>query len=327
MRVLLTGANGFIGSHILDLLRASQIDVSILLRKKSNTCFIEEHLPHVQVNYGSLEDEEALGEGMREVDCVIHCAGKTKVLRTEEFYRANHQGTRSVVRAANARKGSLKQLIHISSRAVFGPSTTADAAHEEDPSQPVSEYGRSKLLAEQEVRQRSEVPYTVLRPSAVYGPRDDAFLFAFHIVRLRLLPILQGGMQQINLVYAGDVAEAVLQCLDRPEALGKVYNVASPDPCTTADLFGEIARQMQVRTVPVRLPMAALYPVCVAQEILSRITGRAKILNRQKYLELSAPGWVCSTERIRRDLGFVAGTSLQEGIALTMDWYRRNRWL
>jgi len=327
MRVFLTGANGLVGSHILDLLRASQVEVVILLRRTSNTRFIEEHLPHVQVRYGSLEDDDVLREAVREVDCIIHCAGKTSVLKTAEFYRANREGPRNVVRAANAHKGSLRHLIHISSRAVFGPSTVVNAAREDDPSQPISDYGRSKLLGEREVTEHCEVPYTVLRPSAVYGPRDEAFLFAFQVVQLRLMPAFTGRKQQINLVYARDVAEAVLRCLDRREAFGRVYNVASPEPCTTADLFEEIGRQMRVRPVPVPLPLAALYPVCVAREILSRITRKPHILNRQKYAELSAPGWVCSSERIRRELGYVAHTSLQEGIARTLDWYRRNGWL
>lgn len=327
MRVLLTGANGFVGSHILDRLVESGAEAGILLRKTSDTAFIERQLPRVQVHYGSLEDARSLRRAIRGMDCVIHCAGKTKVLRTEEFYRVNHEGTRNVVRAVNAHRGSLQQLIHVSSRAVFGPCTGDDAATEDCPAQPISEYGKSKLLGEMEVTEHCEVPYTVLRPSAVYGPRDDAFLFAFQTVRLRLLPVFKGGMQQINLVYVCDVADAVLACLDRSDAFGRVYNVASPQPSTTLELFREIEHQMRIRALPVSLPLAILYPVCVAREICSRITGKPNILNRQKYLELSAPGWVCSSERICRELGFVARTPLREGIARALDWYRREGWL
>ncbi len=327
MRVLLTGANGFVGSHILDVLLARGLPVSILIRKASDTRFIEHSLADVEVHYGSLSDERSLRDAMRSADCVIHCAGKTKAVRIQEFYEVNHEGTRNVVLAANGLKGTLKHLVHISSRAVSGPANADAPAHEDDPPRPVSDYGKSKLLAEQDLRGHCEVPYTILRPSAVYGPRDTDFLLAFQAVRLRLMPLFGGGRLDINMVYALDVAEAVVGCLNRPEAFCRVYNVASPESCTAEAMMNEIARQMRVRAIPLRFPVAGLYPVCVVQGLVARLRGKPGILGRDKLLELKQPGWVCSTERIRRELGFVAATSLRDGIALTFDWYRRNGWL
>ena len=333
MRVLLTGANGFVGSHVLDLLCAEPnpvlkepCSVSILLRKTSNTRFIEAHLPRVVVHYGSLTDPDSLVPAVRRADCVVHCAGKTKALNVAEFYEANRDGTRNVVRAVNEHGSTVRHLLHISSRAVSGPAGAEAPVLEDQPPQPVSHYGHSKLQGELEVTGHCEVPFTILRPSAVYGPRDADFLFVFQAVKARLMPLFGGGFD-ISLVYARDVARAVLCCLARPEAFSRVYNVASPAPCTSRELLDEIARQMRVKAAPVRLPVAVLYPVCVAQEILSRITGSPSILSRQKYQELKQPGWVCSTERIRRELGFVARTSLQQGVARTLDWYRLHGWL
>jgi len=327
MNVLLTGANGFLGSHILDTLRQRGAAVRILLRRTSETGLIERQLPHVEVCYGSLQEPDSLEAAVRGMDCVIHCAGKTKVVRDRQYYSANLEGARNVVRAANAHKGSLRRLVHISSRAVLGPSTSDAPSSEDDAALPVSDYGRSKLLGEREVTGGCQVPYTVLRPSAVYGPRDRDFLHLFRAVRMRLMPLFDGGRQEVNLVYALDVAEAVWRALEAPQAAGKTYNVASPHVSTARELGEEIARQMHVRALPVRLPAAALYPVCLGQELLSRITGRASVLSRQRYRELRAAGWVCSVERIRRDLGFVARTPLSDGIARTLAWYRRHGWL
>jgi nucleoside-diphosphate-sugar epimerase len=131
----------------------------------------------------------------------------------------------------------------------------------------------------------------------------------------------------LSMIYAGDVAEAVVACMENPVAYGKTYHLAAPEPCTTREFMREAAAAMNVRTLPLPVPFAALYPLCLAQELLARVTGRPGILTRQKLLEMKARGWVCSTELIRCDLQFTAGAPLREGIARTVDWYEQNGWL
>ena len=328
MKVLITGANGFVGSHILDALLEAGVAVRILLRKTSNTRLIQHHLPHVEVHYyAGIDSPAGPQEAMRGVECVVHCAGKTKVLRIREYYEANQHGTRNVVEAANRHGGSLRHLILISTRAVSGPSTRDNLSREDATPAPVSEYGKSKLLGEREVTGACEVPYTILRPSAVYGPRDSDFLHAFRAVRARLMPLFDGGRQEINLVFARDVARAVLRVMCEPKASGKIYNVASPQRSTTREFLEEIARQMHVRALPLYLPSAALYPVCLVQEAVSHLRGRPSILSRQKFHELRAAGWACCIERIRQDLGFVADTPLSDGVRQTIAWYEQHGWL
>ena len=327
MRVLLTGGNGFVGSHILDLLRASGHDVALLLRRTSDTRFIVGHLPHVHVHYGSLADSRSLEKAMRGAHAVIHCAGKTKVLRVSEYYRVNHDGTRNVVCAVNACRDSVRHLVHISSLAVSGPGVIDRPARETDPPRPVSEYGWSKLRGEGEVTRHCQVPWTVLRPAAVYGPRDGDFLSVFQAVHRHIVPLFDGGKRALNLIHVQDVAESVRRCLGRTEAMGKVYHVAAAPPCTQAELLRQIATQMGVRPLRLHIPVRTLHPLCVAQEMLSRLRGRPNALSRDKLAEIRAPGWVCTTDRIRRDLGFVATTSLGEGVARTLEWYRQERWL
>ena len=322
MKVLLTGAYGFLGSHILDALCESGEDVRVLLRRTSDTRFIEQRLPQVEVHYGSLTDTQSLTAAARGIECVIHCAGKTKVVRASEFYAANKDGARNVAEAANASKSSVRRLILISSRAVLGPSVADRPAAEDDAPAPVSEYGRSKLEGEREVKACAQMPVTILRPSAIYGPRDVEFLPVFRAVKAGFAPLFGGGRQQINLVYAPDVAQAVLRAMNAPEAAGRAYNVASPEVTSSRQLLEEIARQLDVHPIKLPLPMATLYPVCLLQEVLSRLTHRASMLSRQKYRELRAAGWVCSSERMREELGFVCPTGLREGVARTIDWYK-----
>jgi nucleoside-diphosphate-sugar epimerase len=327
VRVLLTGANGFIGSHILDRLLEQGCDVAVLLRKTSDTRFIKAVVPRVDVRYGSVESPESLADAVRGAETVIHCAGKTKALRKAEYYAVNAEGTRNVVAACNASAGSVRHLIHISSLSVSGPGTVESPAREDAPPRPVSVYGKSKALGEEYVRRESRVPYTVLRPAAVYGPRDSDLFLAFKAARAGILPLVGGGRQYVSFVYAADVAAAALKAMDRTAPGGEAYHVAHPAPWRQKDFLAKIAEVMGAKALPVFIPRLLLYPACLAHGLWSRVTSRPSILSLQKVAELTAPGWVCSTERAATALGFVARTPLDEGIKLTFDWYRANGWL
>lgn len=327
MKILLTGANGFVGSHILEVLLDMKARVVLLLRPAADCGFINERLKNVEIHRGTLDDPGILETAMHDVDAVIHCAGKTKALRVAEYDAVNYIGTENIVTAANTCRYTLKHLVYISSLAVSGPGDLQRPAREIEPPRPVSAYGRSKLRGEQAVIGQSRVPWTVLRPAAVYGPRDADFFNAFRSVKQRIMPLIDRGERPLSLIYVRDVAEAVRDSLAKPEAAGKIFHVAAEPPCTDKVLLEEIAGQMGIRPLRLNLPAVALYPVCLANDLLARLTGRPQILNYQKVAELRAPGWVCTTDRIRNTLGFTAETTLPEGVRRTLAWYRRQGWL
>jgi nucleoside-diphosphate-sugar epimerase len=308
-------------------LRAGDHEVSVLLRRTSNTRFISRHIAEVSVYYGSLDDVSVLTKAMSGSEAVIHCAGITKALHSSDFYRVNQAGTCAIVMAANACRESVRHLIYISSLAVSGPGIPGCPAEEASEPRPVTFYGHSKRLGEIEIRQRCLVPWTLLRPAAVYGPRDTEFLPLFKKVKQHIMPLVSGAKRSLNMVYGPDVAAAVLCSLMRDRGAGETYHVAAQPPCTDEEFMQEIARGLSVRPLRLRIPRAGLYLACVTQEILSRVTGRPNMLSRQKLPELLAPGWVCSTDQIRQDLDFTAPTSLKEGVSRTIEWYRREGWL
>ena len=327
MKVFLTGASGFVGSHILDFLLERHINVSLLLRKTSDTRFIARHLPQVDIFYGSLSDPHALIDAIQGTDAVIHCAGKTKALRREEFHQVNHSGTRNVVFAVNTCRETVRHLVHISSLAVSGPGVVDRPTREDDPPAPVSEYGKSKLQGEKEIVQNSQVSWTILRPAAVLGPRDMDFLSVFMTLKRGIMPLFAKGRIPLSLIYVRDVAEAVFETLGSEKAFRKVYHVALAPPCTNEEFLGIIAEQMGIRPLRMNIPRMVLYPLSWVQELISHLTGRPHILSRQKVAEILAPGWVCANDRITHDLGFVATTSLKDGVRQTLEWYRQKGWL
>jgi nucleoside-diphosphate-sugar epimerase len=326
MKILLTGASGFVGSHILDSLRAKKYPVSILVRSTSSQGFLREHLGQIEICQGSILDRESLAAAMRGATHVVHCAGATRASTNEEYFRINQQGTRNVVDAANENLGTLRRLIHISSLAVTGPATPDAPANESSPARPISQYGASKLAAETEVRSQCRAEFVILRPPAVYGPRDNGFLSLFQAVERHVLP-KPSASQSLSLVYVKDLAEAVAVCVDHPGIGGRTFFVASPEIVTARLMAEEIGRQSGRWTFPCPLPPVAFFPVCALNQAFSKLTGRATLLNMQKFAELRAPGWVCDPSRLRTEVGYACGTRLREGIGQTLNWYREQRWV
>lgn len=315
------------GSHILESLLSRGWPVRIVIRPRSNTRFIEPLLDKVEVCKGDPADPKTLASALQGVTHIIHCAGLTRARRNAEFFAVNQGLTRALVDAVNDRPAQILRFLHVSSLAAGHPAGLACPARESDLSQPVSEYGRSKLAGEQEVTRRCSAPYTVLRPPGVYGPRDNAFLIFFQLARAGIVPRFVGGVRHLSLVYVKDLADAAVVCLDHPATAERVYYVASPEAVSPSAFGLEAARQLGKKPWFLPVPVKALWPVCFLAEMFSRLSGRAVMLSRQKYAELAAPGWVCDSGRLRQDAGFTASTQLAAGVTQTLEWYRSAGWL
>jgi nucleoside-diphosphate-sugar epimerase len=296
------------------------------MRPSSSRSFLSQHDSKIEFRNGSIDDPASLRRAMSGMTHVVHCAGRTAACRREEFFQTNQVGTRNVVEAANATNGRVQRLLHISSLAVSGPGTPENPCRENFPPNPISHYGRSKLAAEKEVRERCATDWVIVRPPAVYGPRDNGFLTLFKAVASHLLP-KTNARQALSLVYVEDLAEAVVATLLAGAASRKTYFAASSEIVTAREMSALIAREMGAWTVAVPLPSFALWPVCLGQELLARLSGKARLLNLQKFAELRAPGWVCDASLLAREVGCKCETKLETGVARTLRWYRENGWL
>lgn len=327
MRVLLTGANGFVGSHILDRLLARQIPVTILLRSGSQRGFIADQLPRVTIRNGRLDDAAALAAALEDVTHVIHCAGATKALDAAGFFAANECGTRHLVEAVNRRAGQIQRVIHVSSLAAAGPATADRPKAEADEPQPVSDYGRSKLAAERVVREHCRVDWTIIRPPAVYGPRDREFLRLFQAVRAHLAPRFGGGRQQLTLVYVEDLVSVIETALTHPRASRELFFVGAHEVVTARELTEHVATETRTRTLPLPLPNAVLWLACQWTGFVAQLTKKPNVLNAQKYAELKAAGWVCDVSKLKRTLECECRTTVREGLSKTHRWYQAQGWL
>lgn len=327
MKLLLTGANGFVGSHILDRLLARNLPVAVLLRPTSDRRLVAAQLGKVETRYGALDQPAALDAALEGVTHVIHCAGAVKALNAGDFFAVNQMGTRRLVAAVNRRGAQIQRFVHISSLAAAGPSVAGKPRRESDPAQPVSDYGRSKLAAEQEVVHGCHADWTIIRPPAVYGPRDVEFLRIFKAVKFHLLPRFGGGRQQLSLVYVEDLAAAVVAAMWHANASREVFFTSAPEVVTADELARCIAAESGSWVLPLPLPNAALWLACQCAEWRARLTRRAGVLSAWKWAELKAPGWVCDSSRFRGEVGCECRTALREGVSRTRDWYRAEGWL
>jgi nucleoside-diphosphate-sugar epimerase len=318
--VLVTGGTGFIGTHLLERLAASGVAVRALVRRGR----VSRTLPAgVETVSGDLASGVGVEEAMAGADTVIHLAGATKALRTADYYTGNVEATRRLVRLLPA-NGT--RLVHVSSLAAVGPADDGVPITEDAEPHPLTHYGKSKLEAERLVRDL--VPDAVIvRPPVVYGPRDtDVFQLLRSISRGVVIEIA-GGPRWFSAIYVKDLVEGLLAAAHSPNANGRTYFLAHAKPVTWEEL-GSVAAAIMRRTPrTVKIPFAMAYAVGALAEVLAALTGRPGIVSREKVLEARCAAWTCDTSRACRELGFVAPTGLETGMAATLAWYKEAGWL
>jgi len=295
VRVLLIGATGFVGSHLVERLCASGADARCLVRAAGGPA--RHPLPEAAVPVeGSLEDAAALARACEGAEVIMHLAGAVKERRPGDFTRVNVEGTRRLCAAAAAARG-LRAFVHVSSLAACGPSAADRPREEDDPPAPVSAYGRSKLAAEDCVR-ASGLPWVIARPPAVYGPRDRDLLMVFKCVArgfdLRVGP----AVRSVSLIHASDLAAGLIASAGAAPRSTYFLCDAAPYPwdavvAAMAAAFGTHLRRL-------RVPRWALLPAALLSQSLGRIAGRPSIFNRDKVREIAHAHWTCSGARAAR---------------------------
>jgi nucleoside-diphosphate-sugar epimerase len=329
MKVLVTGASGFLGSHVVERLSAAGEQVRALVRRTSNRRHLAS-LPNVEFFEGSVEEIDRMRDAVDGMDAVVHAAGVIKARTPDEFFAINVGGTSNLIQAARnlANGRRLKRFVLVSSLEACGPS--ADGApvpsHQENP---VTAYGRSKLAAEKVVLSaRDEVPVTLLRPGAIYGPRDEEILEAFRSIQRGLLPLVDGGRAKGVWIYATDCAEACIRAIHADVASGSIYFV--DDGCgpiaqkqMLADAERALGRNAFVRA---NLPVPVLMTVARGLEVLGRVANRPVMLTREKA-NMLLQNWICTSEETCRELDWQPRVPWNEGIQRAVDWYRQNGWL
>lgn len=321
-RLLITGGTGFVGSHVVDVALERGYQVRCTVRARSRLRWLEGKA--VELVQADLREGD-VATAVAGVDAVIHCAGLTRGSR-EALFAANHAGTVALLDAALGLQ-TAPRFVLCSSQAAAGPGTLQRPRREDDRPEPTSDYGRSKLAAEREVLSRADrLESVVLRPGAVYGPRDEDTLTYFRMAARGLLVVPGWRRRLIQLVHARDVARALVDAVGTARGVGRAYFIAHPEPLSWDELGARIARAVGRRVVSLRVPSPLLRLAATVAEFAGA-GRRAGQIDRRRARDLIARAWTCSVDRAMDELGWSPEYDSQRGLQDTADWYRGQGWL
>lgn len=331
MKILITGASGFIGSFIVEEALRRGFDTWAAVRKSSSREYLrDERIHFIELNLSSKEQlvEQLRGKGF---DYVVHAAGVTKCLNKADFRRINTEGTKNLVDALLEVEMPLKRLVFVSSLSIFGAikeQQPYDEIRESDTPQPNTEYGRSKLAAEQYLDSlASRVPYIILRPTGVYGPREKDYFIMAKSIKQHSDFAVGYKRQDITFVYVEDVVQAVFLALEKGQT-GRKYFLSDGEVYQSATfsnlIHEELGRPWWIR---ITAPVWVLRIVTFCGEYIGRMTGKVTALNNDKYNILRQRNWRCDIQPAIDELGYQPRTQLAEGVRKTIKWYKDNKWL
>ncbi len=331
MKILITGASGFIGSFLVEEALRQGMETWAAVRPTSSRKYLTDpRINFIELDLSSQEHLQAQLGGHR-FDYVVHAAGVTKCLHADDFYRSNTEGTKHLVNALLALQMPIRKFVYLSSLSVFGaireqqpysPITDADTP------QPNTHYGKSKLLAEQfldTVKER--LPFIILRPTGVYGPREKDYYMMAKSIKNHTDFAVGFRRQDITFVYVQDVVQAAFLALKSDE-MGKKYFLSDGHTYQSAD-FSRLVRKELVNPWVLRMvcPIWLLRIITAVADRWAHLTGKISALNNDKYHILRQRNWQCDIQPAIDQLGYHPQFPLKEGVKLTMEWYRQQHWL
>lgn len=322
MKVLVTGATGFVGGHLVDALLARRDTVTALVREPGRAKDLARRGVHLVE--GGLADAAALRRACADQEVIYHLAGLVAARSEAEFLATNRDGTASLVTAATAAGAS--RFLLVSSLAAAGPTTAGNPLTGTEPARPVTRYGRSKLAAEAVVR-ASGLAWTIVRPPAVYGPGDREMLRIFKAAALGLAPVFGDGSQELSLVYGPDLSEALVAAGTTPACIGGVYYACHPEALTTRRLVELAGASVGRRPVIVGLPSPIARSILWLTDAAARLTRRSTLLSFDKAAEFLAPAWLADPAPLTQATDWSASHDFRSGAEVTVAWYRRAGWL
>lgn len=333
-KILITGANGFIGSFLVEKALLLGYTVWAGVRKNSNREYLQDkqiQFLEFDWNNQSLLERQISDFGAinGRFDYVIHNAGITKCIDKNDFDKVNFTNTLILIHALINTGCSPDKFIYMSSLSVMGlgDEISYTPFRETDTPHPNTAYGHSKHRAEQYIISQSNIPYLIFRPTGVYGPREKDYLMMLKTVKSGL-DISVGFMpQHLTFIYVKDLADAIFLGIES-EIKNKIYLVADGDVYTEKEYTSLIKETIgKKHVISLKVPLFVLKLISILAEYFSKIIDKPSTLNKDKYKIMKQRNWECDTSPLAEDLDFYPQYNLRQGLEESVSWYKENGWL
>lgn len=323
---VVTGASGFVGSHLVDKLLAEGHHVKCILRSSSSRRWLEGK--PVEISNCGLFDKEALKNVLKDADYVYHVAGVVKAKREEDYFKGNVESTRTLLDVVSEVNPNLKRFVVTSSQTACGPSLDGKPCTEETVEHPITTYGRSKLAQEKLAQSYfDKLPITIVRPPAVFGERDTEVYLIFKTYKAGLFTLIGFDDKKLNLIHVADLVNGIYEASVSANTVGKKYFIASEELYTWPQVGKAIGKALGKWALTLRLPHSLVYSVAAVAQFFAMFSSKAATFNLEKARDFVQPGWTCEVSKAKKDFGYTQKVSLEEGLKRSIDWYKEMKWL
>ena len=323
MKIAITGANGFVGSNLVKHFLSAGYEVRAIVRSNAFTTFISPRAQIVKVNY---YDAQSLISAFTGIDIIIHNAGKTKALNSGQMFKANLGITEKIIEAIN-KLPEEQQLIYFSSQAASRPSIDNIPVKEDEPSAPVTWYGKSKFAAEKAIKEKCRKNYTIIRPCSIYGCGDKDFLQVFKLVNRGFGFKIGRKDKLINMIYVLELCRFVELCVNNPAAYSQTFFATDGKVHKQSDVIKAVAKALNKKPVTITVPEFLACLIFYAGDLYGRLFHKEVVTNREKMKEIMADAWLADTEKAIRILGWKPTANLENNMKETAKCYHDLGWL
>ena len=323
---LVTGATGFVGSHLVDALLERGCTVHCVVRETSNLQWLD--TSRVIVHTGDLHRPETYQEFLGEVDYVFHCAGITRANNRHDYLHNNARVCVPFYRSCVEYGKQIKGVVHVSSLAAVGPTLPDQIVDEETPCRPLTYYGKSKLTGEEiALGYSSELPMVILRPPVVYGERDVNFFTYIKAIRWRIAIKIGTTPRSLSLIHVKDLVDAMIRAAEAPDPDQNVFFITDGNTYSWDDVANATMKALEVRAQTVIIPVSLMGFAAMISEFLSKMRNQVPLLDRQRMIDLRQSSWTASSERFFNHYSFQPRLDLDQGLKQACTWYKQQGWL
>jgi len=323
---VVTGANGFVGSHLVDLLLEKGFKVRCISRKSSNLKWLKEK--KIEIFDCGLFDKEGLKKAFEGAEFIFHVAGVVKSKKPEGYFSGNVETTRNILEAVSAVNSKIKKIVIVSSQTAAGPSLDGNPINESMLPQPITTYGRSKLEQEKVASEyMNKLPITICRAPAVYGERDTEIFIFFKTFASGIMTTIGFDTKVISLIHVKDLVDGLLLAAINEVSSGQTYFISSEKLYTWEEIGDITSKVMNKKPFKIKVPHSIVYLIASIAQFFALFSSKAATLNIEKARDITRKAWICSTEKAVKELGFKQNINLEEGIKRTVGWYKEQGWL